>query len=180
MDDTSLLLRIAGKDRDAFTAFYDQYSPRIYGLLMRLLHSREDADDVLQEVFVQVWDRAGTYDPQRAHPFGWLVLLTRSRALDRLRRRRRDPGALPALYSGYAAAPDHGAEVDAAWAADDGLRRLPQEQATAIGLAFFEGLTHEQIAQRLAAPLGTVKTRIRTGLRRLREIMELQALRATG
>lgn len=178
LDDATLMQRIAARERDAFALFYDRHSPRIFGLLLRLLRSRDDAEDVLQESFFQIWERGDAYDSARAQPFGWLVLVARSRALDRLRRRRREAVSIDQPDSlSQATTPDAGAAVDAEWVSGPGIRQLPKDQAVAIGLAFFEGLTHEQIAARLAAPLGTIKTRIRAGLKQLRELMEPQVAR---
>jgi RNA polymerase sigma-70 factor (ECF subfamily) len=166
--DPELLARIAARDRAAFATFYDRYAARAFGLVLQLLQNRADAEDVLQDVFLQVWVQAGRFDPARASAEGWVLLLARSRAIDRLRRIRPAAGRpLP-----EPAAPNAGDPAEAkeeAGRATAALDRLPAEQRVPIRLAFFAGLTHDQIARRLNVPLGTVKTRIRLGMIRLRE-----------
>jgi RNA polymerase sigma-70 factor (ECF subfamily) len=166
------LVRIAAGDRAAFGVFYDRHAARVCGLLTRLLGRRPEADDVLQETFWQVWTRAGGYDPQRSGPLVWLIMIARSRALDCLRRGGR---RIPAPAPGPTLAPDQGAEAverdEDARQAGAALEQLPEEQRTVIRLAFYDGLTHTQIADAQSLALGTVKTRIRLGMRRLREIL---------
>ncbi len=170
MSDAELLQKIASeRDPEAFAEFYDRFAGRAYGLLLKLLRNRTDADDVLQEAFIQVWNQAGRFDPVRSVPEGWILMLARSRALDRLRKRPTTsttaiPEAATLIEPSAALLHD-----EAATALHAGLADLPKEQRESIGLAFFEGFTHEQIAQSLQLPLGTVKTRIRLGMIRLRE-----------
>ncbi len=168
--DGLLLEQVADGDRQAFAALYDRYAHRLLGLIVRILGIRGDAEDVLQETFLQVWRTAGRFDPAKAPPDVWLLLLARSRALDRLRRRT------PVIEAGQerASADDPPAEAERTEAADrarEAVNDLPADQRVAVELAFFHGLTHEEIAARLNAPLGTVKTRIRLGLIRLRARM---------
>ncbi len=163
----ALLERVAAGDRPAFLALYHRYAPRLLGLIHRILGIRGEAEDVLQETFLQVWTTAGRYDAGRSPPDVWLFLLARCRALDKLRRRP----VIGTPITEQVAADDPPAEVvrrDDAVRARSAVDELPPDQRTAIELAFFEGLTHEQIAARLNVPLGTVKTRIRLGLTRLR------------
>ncbi len=170
--DEELLTRVAGGDSAALGEFYDLYSDRVLGLLMHTLRERADAEDVLQEVFLQVWQRAEQFNPERGSPAAWLFLIARSRAVDRIRRRKREGGApllddqaLPSMLL------DNLDRSESAQRAVNALMRLPEEQRRAIVLAFYEGLTQEQIADRQAIPLGTVKTRIRLGMQRLRDMM---------
>ena len=168
--DGLLLELVAGGDRQAFATLYDRYSPRLLGLIVRILGIRGEAEDVLQETFLQVWRTAGRFDPAKAPPDVWLLLLARSRALDRLRRRT------PLANDGVEqVAPDdppaEAARQEDAAHARAAVGDLPADQRRAVELAFFHGLTHEEIAARLNAPLGTVKTRIRLGLIRLRTRM---------
>jgi RNA polymerase sigma-70 factor, ECF subfamily len=171
--DAELMRAIAAGDREAFCAFYDRHAGRAYALLSRLLPQGSDAEDVLQETFTQVWDRAGQYDPARATPLVWLLLIARSRARDLLRRQGRRPEvggeAEPAVHADPAAALE---QTDSRLRVCAALAQLPEEQLRALRLAFYGGLTHCEIADALALPLGTVKTRIRLGLARLRGLLQ--------
>ncbi|MGH9900724.1 MAG: sigma-70 family RNA polymerase sigma factor [Pyrinomonadaceae bacterium] len=175
MTDVALLHAIARGDSRAFAALYDSYSHILFGLLLRILHSRPEAEDVLQEVFLQIWQRASTFDETRGRPFTWLVTLTRSRAIDRLRANdSRDRAADAATRD----VPESVADpVDDAFRAEQGevvrraLDAIPEEQRRTLLLAYFEGLTQTEIAARLKEPLGTVKTRMRAGMMKLRELL---------
>jgi RNA polymerase sigma-70 factor (ECF subfamily) len=167
--DVELMRRTATGDRDAFAALYDRLAPRAFGLVLHLLRNRGDAEDVLQETFLRVWDRARTFDPQKCPPEGWVLMIARCRAVDRLRRRQ-PTGDEPAEPTADSQPP--GREIERqedACRIAAALAGLPAEQAKAIRLAFFGGLTHEQVARLLGLPLGTVKTRIRLGMIRLRD-----------
>ena len=170
--DYYLLGRAARGDRDAFAALYDRHAPTVYGLLLKVLRCRDDADDVLQEVFLQAWRQVDHYDASRASVAGWLVLLARSRGLDCLRRRRRTANgaavepAEPAEAAATVEQRETAAQVEAA------LAELPPEQRDALTLAFYSGLTHQQVAGRQGVPLGTAKTRIRLAMGRLRQVLE--------
>jgi RNA polymerase sigma-70 factor (ECF subfamily) len=172
VSDQQLLSRVAGGDDGAFAALYDRYAARVLGFLVKLLRVRADADDVLQDTFCQVWSKAREYEPSRSSPQSWLFLLARSRAVDQLRRRKRqeDSAAPPP----QAAPPDPAVvfeEKDAGARLRDALAKLTDEQRSAIQLAFYGGLTHEEVAARQSVPLGTVKTRIRLGMQRLRGLL---------
>jgi RNA polymerase sigma-70 factor, ECF subfamily len=172
-----LVRRMATGDRDAFSRFYDRHAPVVYPLIMRIVRDPADAADVLQEVFWETWRAAGTYDPARGTPEAWIVTRARARAIDRVRAvRRRGETFVASLDEATAAAPpatggdtaDRMADRDAVTSA---LERLPAAQREAIELAYYGGLTQTEIADRLKQPLGTVKTRIRLALTRLREIV---------
>lgn len=168
--DAELLRRIASaRDAESFAEFYDRFAARVYGLLLTLLRNRTDADDVLQQTFLQIWTQAERFDPARSIPEGWALMLARSRALDRLRKRpTTSDAALPEM--GTAEDPSSNLQRDeTVGAVRQGLALLPRDQRQVIALAFFEGFTHEQIAAALELPLGTVKTRIRLGIIRLRD-----------
>ncbi len=170
--DELLVARMAAGDRDSFADFYDRHSARVLGLLVRILNDRAAAEDVLQEAFWQAWSRAGQFDPTRATAAVWISLIARSRALDLLRRK---PRAALVAETFDSPTPDDTLQVDAQEQrsrARQALEQLPHEQRHVIQLAFFSGLTHEQIAAREKQPLGTVKTRIRLGMKRLRDILE--------
>jgi RNA polymerase sigma-70 factor (ECF subfamily) len=179
--DREMLLRVSRGDQTAFSALYDRLSGPLYSLALKILGDASDAQDALQEVFLQIWSRAETYDPEKSSVFSWAVLLTRSRAIDRLRAR----GRRARVLVGFAADEDKvGAAVEASTvesAADTVnktdeaahvrslLNNLAPEQRQAIEFAFFNDLTHHEIAAQLGQPLGTVKARIRRGLLKLRE-----------
>jgi RNA polymerase sigma-70 factor, ECF subfamily len=176
----ALLQQIAGGDRDAFRRFYDRYASLAFTFALRLLGSRSDADDLLQEVFLQVWRQAQSYSPERGSPEAWLITMTRSRGIDTLRsmRRRRMSPLSPDVPVGA----DSGAQVEPPTQATEAkltvqgiLARLPETQRMVLELAYFDGLTQSEIATRLAEPLGTVKTRMRAGLERLRGFLGVEA-----
>ncbi len=163
----SLLRRLAAGDTEALGEFYDLYAGLVNGLALRILRDASDAEDVVQEVFVQAWRQASRFDALRGTPEAWLCTMARTRALDRLRRRvsRREDReeAAPAPT-----ATPKSAEAIAVRKALDGLT---EDQRRALELAYYEGLTQTEIAARLGEPLGTVKTRIRTAMIRLREVL---------
>jgi RNA polymerase sigma-70 factor (ECF subfamily) len=173
--DTELLHAVARGDESALAAIYDRYNSILLGLLLRILHSRVEAEDVLQEVFLQIWQRAANFDEARGRAFTWMVTLARSRAIDRLRalqsRQRADDTALRDAPEAVGDAGDdvyHGEQREIVRAA---LAEIPEEQRRALLLAYFEGLTQSEIAERLGQPLGTVKTRMRSGMSKLRDVL---------
>ena len=174
-NDVDLLKAIARQDDKALGELYDRYRVILFGLLVRILNSREEAEDVLQEVFLQVWRRAADFDETRGRPFTWLVTVARSRGIDRLRSlAARDRVAVAGSRESTEAVSD--AVEDAFRSEQRGLinsalDKLPEEQKRAIMLAYFDGLTQSEIAAKLNAPLGTVKTRMRTGLIKLKELI---------
>ncbi len=169
-----LLARIVAGDREAFGAFYDLHAPVLFGFCVRILRDARDAEDVLQETFVQAWRDARRFDPSRSSARSWLFAIARSRALDRWRSRRsyekRVSATDAADLEGQA---DAGDPATAAHLRDFVARALaqlgPNEQAV-LRLAYFEGMTQEEIAARHGEPLGTVKSRTRSGLAKLRAI----------
>ena len=176
--DAQLLLRTAAGDEAAFAALYDRFAPGLFSMIVKMTHDEKEAEDVLQEGFTHIWRRAATYDPARSSPFTWAVMILRHKAIDRLRVRQRLARTVEKATVEFA----HFAETDDVSAGDvvrhdDGaqvrtaLGQIPDEQRRAVELAFFGGLTHEQIATQLATPLGTIKARIRRGLMRLRDCL---------
>jgi RNA polymerase sigma-70 factor (ECF subfamily) len=166
---------IAAKDEAALALLYDRYRVILFGLLMRILNSREEAEDVLQEVFLQVWRKAKDFDEKRGRPFTWLVTLGRSRGIDRrrslsARERVAEAGAREASEEISDAATD-AFKSEQRGLVTNALAQLPDDQKRPIMLAYFDGLSQSEIAMRLGAPLGTVKTRMRTGLMKLRELL---------
>ncbi|HMH03160.1 MAG TPA: sigma-70 family RNA polymerase sigma factor [Candidatus Udaeobacter sp.] len=178
MLDQEMIARIGRRDQGAFSALYDRLSGPLYSLAMKMLGDPAEAQDALQEVFLQIWSRAGTYDPEQSSVFSWTVLLTRSRVIDRLRARGRRSRVVVASTEDAPTAADASTVESAADTAEKNdeaarvryvLNNLPSEQREAIELAFFEHLSHHEIAARLGQPLGTVKARIRRGLLKLRQ-----------
>ena len=177
--DREMIERIGRGDQSAFGALYDRLSRPLYSLALRMLGDAGDAQDALQDVFLQIWSRAATYNPEQSTVFSWTVLLTRSRVIDRLRARKRrlrvvdsatdDEDANVADASTMGTAADTADKNDEAARVRSVLKNLPSEQREAIDLAFFGDLTHHEIAARLGEPLGTIKARIRRGLLKLRE-----------
>jgi RNA polymerase sigma-70 factor (ECF subfamily) len=172
-----LIRRMAAGDRDAFGRFYDRYAPLVFPLILKIVRDRTDAADVLQDVFWEAWRGAGAYDARRGTPEAWMITRARTRSIDRIRalRRRGETFVAPVDEALTPAPPEPGG--DAAERAEDrgvvrtALETLPHAQREAIELAYYAGLTQTEIAERLKQPLGTVKTRIRLGLERLREVV---------
>ena len=178
-DDAERLERAAAGDGVAMAALYDRHARGVYSIAVRVVGDEADAEDVVQEVFSQVWRQAGRYDPTRGTVAAWLLTMARTRAIDRLRARQARPDSRVAssdnLWDERAApmvdpADALTAERDAKLVRE-ALHELPLMQRLAIELAYFEGLTQSQIAERLEEPLGTVKTRIRLGLLKLRDVL---------
>jgi len=173
--DRGLIARIERRDGEALASLYDRYSSRLMGLAFRILGETGEAEEVVQEVFIWVWRAASSFDGGRGTVLAWLLVATRSRSIDRLRTRG------PALRAGVRSLEEspepvsrQDVESDAAgrqWQqiCRDAIRELPEDQRRALELAYFEGLTQQEIAERTASPLGTVKTRVRLGLMKLRE-----------
>lgn len=186
--DVELLHAIARGDEQALASLYDRYRVILFSLVLRILHSRDDAEDVLQELFLQVWKRASDFDESRGRPFTWLVTLARSRAIDRLRSQGARDRAVAESARDAVAADEWVDAVDEAIRSEQSavvrraLAELPEEQRRALLLAYFEGLTQTEIAARLGAPLGTIKTRMRSGMMKLRELLRerMESLRQEG
>ncbi len=173
-EDVLLVGRVRAGDREAFAALFDRHAPVVLGLLVRILGSRPESEEVLQEVFLQAWRQSDRYDPARSTPRGWLLVLARSRALDLVRSResRKRREAVTSVAPEIAPVGTDGLEErERQEQVSSALGLLPSEQRRCIELAFFEGLTHTQIASRLDAPLGTVKSRIHLGMSKLRQVL---------
>lgn len=170
--DVRLLERIAAKDAVAVSDLYDRHSRLLYGLILRILRDRSEAEEVLQEVFVSVWTRAETYNLALGSPIAWLVRIARNRAIDRLRANSTRERVAGQACADIEAAEDP--ETNAVFherqrAVTQALDALPVEQRELIEQAYFLGLTQAELAERHSLPLGTVKTRIRSGMMLLRQ-----------
>ncbi|HEX4952865.1 MAG TPA: sigma-70 family RNA polymerase sigma factor [Thermoanaerobaculia bacterium] len=180
LKDAELVRAMATGSQGALTELYDRHAPLVVGVAQRILGSREDAEEVAQEVFVHAWRQAASYQADRASVLTWLLLVTRSRAIDRLRSRRVDDRTRAAIES-------FGEEVHTSSGAfsnvlseergrrvREELDRLPAEQREVLEMAFFAGLTQSQIAAAAAIPLGTVKTRTLLAMKKLRAVLREQ------
>jgi RNA polymerase sigma-70 factor, ECF subfamily len=177
-EDARLLARMAEGDKTAFAEIYDRFSRPLYATALRVVNDATEAQDVVHDVFVTLWEKAATFQTERGTAFGWAVTLVRNRAIDRVRMRRRRAELLadsaPADLGYDEDAPGSGADESAALGDQAQVVRaavalLPLEQKRALELAFFSGLTQQEIAAQLSQPLGTVKARIRRGLLKLRD-----------
>ncbi len=174
-----LLRRIGQGDRQSFSAFYDRISGTLFTVAFGVLHEREAAEDVLQEVFVQIWEKAPLYDPARGKPVTWAITMVRNKAIDRRRSSQRRARLHDDLHreAEISEQSDDYTSLDAAASGERGklmraaLQELPPDQRQALELAFFASLTQSEIAEKLGAPLGTIKARIRRALAKLREII---------
>lgn len=177
----NLIQKVANQDRDAFGQLYDRFSSLVFALAMRMLRVRSDAEDLLQEVFVQIWRQAQSYSVQRGSPEAWIVNIARSRAIDKIRSIRRMEKSFvltddPARAESGENVESSAAESEARMAMNSALANLPETQRKVLELAYFDGLTQTEIANRLAEPLGTIKTRMRSGIQRLRDMLGTQAV----
>ena len=176
--DLELLERIAMRDSSAVAALYDRHSRTLYSLIHHILRDSGEAEDVLQEVFLRVWEKAATYDPALGSPTAWLVRIARNRAIDRVRSRRSRPvtestddrvDERPFEPPAPTPDPERAArECEQQQALTGALSQLAPEQRVLIEQAFFMGYTQSELATRFSLPLGTVKTRIRTGMLAMR------------
>jgi RNA polymerase sigma-70 factor (ECF subfamily) len=170
-----LLAHVAGHDHDAFSGLYDRLSPLVFGLALRTTRSRVIAEEVTQEVFVQVWDQADRFDRARGSARSWVATIAHRRAVDAVRRAQSSADrelSVPPDVPHHDVA-DAVVEDDERTRVRESLTVLTDLQREVIELAYFGGLTYRQVAERLGAPLGTVKTRMRDGLARIRTTMEL-------
>ncbi len=180
--DLDLLQRTAKGDRAAFAGLYDRFSRPLFSTALRILGDSREAEDVVHDVFLTLWQRSMEFSEDRGSPFSWAVTMTRNRAIDRVRQRRRRAEILadaPPADLGYGEAgantPADSAESlqarERASAVRQALATLPNDQQQAVEMAFFSGLTQQEIAANLHQPLGTVKARIRRGLLKLRDVL---------
>jgi RNA polymerase sigma-70 factor (ECF subfamily) len=172
-DDATLLHAVAAGDRTALGALYDRYAPLMLGLAMRVLQSRRAAEDLVQDVFVEAWKRAGDFDARRGSGRTWLLLRLRSRAIDRKRSARLARAVpLEEQHREESAPPPDPAALEDRARVRRALAALPAEQQQVVDLAYFRGLSSSEIAVELEIPIGTVKSRVAAARRKLR--VELQ------
>jgi RNA polymerase sigma-70 factor (ECF subfamily) len=183
--DVQLMERIGSGDAAALSVFYDRHARVVFSFAQRILRDREAAEELLQEVFFRVWRRADAYRPNRGEPVSWLLTMTHNMAIDELRKRQRRPqkvvGDIPELPVAGTEDGRLGIEEEA-WrrvlreTLASALTTLPPAQREAVALTYFEGLTQREVAEAVGAPLGTIKTRLRLGLDKLRIALELDGV----
>jgi RNA polymerase sigma-70 factor, ECF subfamily len=181
-DWAAVIALVARGDEAALAQFYDGTSRGVFGLIFRMVGEVSVAEDIALEVYMQVWRTAQTYTPSRGSVTAWLITLARSRAIDwirsgqaRSRQQTQDLKKIPELRDSAPSPELAWMESDRAEAVQRALAALPEEQRQAIELSYFEAMSHSEIAQRLAQPLGTVKSRIRAGMSRMRELLNARA-----
>lgn len=183
----ALLSRISIGDRAAFATLYQQTASHLLGVILRINNDRAQAEDLLQEIFVKIWSAAGTFDAQRAQPMTWLTSIARHRAIDSLRRRQTEPQWVTTRHG---TDEDDDSDVLDQFATDDAgpvdllgqavqaravsvcMKGLTSEQKQSLALAFYQGLSHAEVADQLRQPLGTVKSWVRRGLLAMRACLE--------
>ncbi|MCB1061853.1 MAG: sigma-70 family RNA polymerase sigma factor [Verrucomicrobiae bacterium] len=184
-NDARLLRGIANGDRDCFQQLHDRYEGLLFTTIYKVLNDRQDTEEVLQEAFFNLWRKAGLYTLGRGRPITWLASLARNRAIDRLRAKQRRARLRDALevdetHTSISDAPVDGLAAaerrDDCQAVRDAVVELTQVQREAIEMSYFDGLTQQEIADKLGEPVGTVKARIRRGIRRLRAIYEIDPM----
>ncbi len=173
--DAMLVARIVERDESALAALYDRYAGMLSSVLNRILHDTQAAEEILQDIFYQLWRTAPQFDASRGSLPGWLLVIARNRAISRLR--RHNPASGDEFVENTVIVPTN---LESTIAQDQlivrvksALESLPQEQRAAIELAYFEGLTHSEIAKRTGDPLGTVKTRLRSGVETLKRNLQI-------
>jgi RNA polymerase sigma-70 factor (ECF subfamily) len=177
--DGELLRRIAARDRAAFAEFYDRHAALMFSVATRILNDAGEAEDVLQETFTQLWEKAGNFDPKLGKASSWVATMTRNKAIDRIRASQRRNRLAEEAGVEFAIASEAGDTANEAVHGHDKAKlihtaifSLPAEQRRAIELAYFSGLTQDEISKKLSEPLGTIKARIRRGLLKLRDQLE--------
>jgi RNA polymerase sigma-70 factor (ECF subfamily) len=170
---TTALGQVAKQDRAALRQVYDMTSAKLFGVCLRISADRDEAEDILQDVYLKIWNRAGRFDPARASPITWLCTIARNTAID-LRRSSRHPGMLPEEAAHDLADPARSADglledMESRVRIFECLDVLDSSQSSSIRAAFFDGLTYAQLAARMDVPLGTMKSWIRRGMQKLKE-----------
>lgn len=170
--DLALVSAIRFGDQNAMASLYDRYSPVVYSVALRVLGDTGAAEDIQQDAFLQLWRNPGAFDASRGNLGAWLAVITRNRAIDALRKRRPETDPEDVVLS---VVPDMAGEADRSRVAEKVrgvLGAMPASQRSALEMAYFEGMTHTEIAAKTREPLGTIKTRIRAGLIALRKAFQ--------
>jgi RNA polymerase sigma-70 factor (ECF subfamily) len=177
--DNELLRRIAQRDRNAFARLYDRYAAALYSLCMAIVKRQDEAEDVIQECFLQIWEKAHAFDGLKGSVYTWLVTMTRNRAIDRLRskhfqfsRQRRPDFDLEAIAADEVHSPLESTSLaERAHLVRQAFATLPVEQREVLQMAYFQGYSQSEISQQLRVPLGTVKTRTRQAMKKLHALL---------
>ncbi len=167
-DDMRLIARIRAGEPGAMSELYDRYSSVVYGVALRVLQDAARAEDILQDIFLQLWRKPDAFDSSRGSLVAWLAVITRHRAIDRLRQRRPETDIEEVVIAGTTDLRDETERTLVIEKVRAALSEMNADQRKALELAYFQGLTHMEIAEKTGEPLGTIKTRIRSGLRALR------------
>jgi len=167
-DDMRLIARIRAGEQDAMSELYDRYSSVVYGVALRVLQDTAAAEDVLQDIFLQLWRKPDAFDSSRGSLAAWLAVIARHRAIDRLRKRRPETDVEEVVIAGTTDLRDETERTLVIEKVRAALGEMNADQRKALEMAYFEGLTHTEIAEKTGEPLGTIKTRIRSGLQALR------------
>jgi RNA polymerase sigma-70 factor (ECF subfamily) len=181
LDDSSILRSIQRGEQDGVAALYDRYAGVAYGLAYRITNDATAAEDVVQDAFVSVWKQAQRFDPERGQVRSWLLTIVHHRAVDVVRRRANRPErALPDGPDAFIATHGRPEEI-AEWtleaeAVREAVSRVPEDQRQTIEMAYFLGMTHAEIAEKMGVPLGTVKSRLRIGLEKMRDYLQTRVL----
>jgi RNA polymerase sigma-70 factor (ECF subfamily) len=172
VSDSDLIRRVARRDANAFEALYRRYSRPVFGLALRRLGDRMNAEDAVQDTFAAIWRSARTYKPDRGAGAPWLYAVARNAIVDRSRNRSEPPSETPDLPSDEPTPAERAETSYTSWRVHRALETLPPNEREVIELAYYGGLSQSEVASFLAIPLGTVKTRTRAGLGRLAEVLE--------
>lgn len=174
MNDGALVAAIRNGNQEAMAELYDRYSSVVYAVALRVLGDTSAAEDILQEIFMQLWRKPGAFDASRGNLAPWLAVITRNRAVDVLRKRRPQSeleDTTLTVNPDFAGEADRGLIVEKVRSA---LQAMSSQQRSALEMAYFEGYSHSEISAKTGEPLGTIKTRIRSGLMQLRKLVEMK------
>lgn len=186
LPDSALIMKMMAGDEDALSIIYDRYSAMLFGMLMRILKDQQAAEEVLQDMFLQLWRNAGQFDAGRGSLAAWLLVIGRNRAISRLRSRanrevlEEKEDAYANTFVSSQNVEDEVSRTELMEILKAALAQLPVEQRLAVELAYFEGMTQSEIATKTGSPLGTVKTRVRAAMQSLKQILDDRKTRQSG